>query len=293
MIELALVIASLLAVGGAFIRYQIHQKKTPERLKNWQRLIAWCLIFSVCLLAFYLGLVGITVLVFGIMIWAGIELHQMLKLEKVLSFSLASGVVIIALLAAVFLASGTQSFFFLCLISAVLVYYLPVDLSGFAYLFYNFCILSLGSVVLLAVMANRVGLDEGYLLLSLFFIVSVNDIAQYVVGKLLGKTQVASQLSPKKTLEGVLGGMLISALLCGILLPTILPIDYAKSAALGGLLGLAGFLGDLNVSRIKRALNLKDTGATIIGHGGLFDRIDSLLLVVPVFGSLLVLMGYL
>jgi len=294
MINLALIIAILLAIGMLFIHLQIRRNPSTERLKNRKRLIAWCMIFAVCLLCFSFGLVGITMLSLGLITWAGIELSQMLGLKLTAMFSLIAGVAVTALLAGVFLWPETsRSLFYICLLTAGLAYLLPINSVVFRPLFYTFCVMALTSIILVAVLASQAGINEGYLLLVLFFVTAVNDIAQYIAGHLLGKTAIAGKLSPSKTLEGVLGGMLISAVLCAYLLPTVLTIDYAKAASIGGLLGLAGFLGDLNLSKIKRALNIKDSGNSIMGHGGLFDRIDSLLLIIPVFGVLVLLGGHL
>ena len=120
----------------------------------------------------------------------------------------------------------------------------------------------------------------------MFFITAVNDIAQYVVGSTLGKMLFAPKISPKKTLEGVLGGMVVSSILSIVLMPSILSITLSTAAIFGGLTSIAGVLGDLTISKLKRSRSIKDTGTSIAGHEGLLDRVDSLLLIMPVFGIL-------
>jgi len=119
----------------------------------------------------------------------------------------------------------------------------------------------------------------GYLVLA----VAVNDVTAYTFGKLLGRHAIRGHISPKKTWEGAVGAFAVSAVLPWALLFTF-PHFEAKDCLFAGLIvGVGGQLGDLVVSVIKRDLGLKDMGAAIPGHGGVLDRIDSLVYVAPLF----------
>jgi phosphatidate cytidylyltransferase len=119
----------------------------------------------------------------------------------------------------------------------------------------------------------------GYLVLA----VEVNDVAAYAFGKALGRHRLRSNISPKKTWEGAVGALAVSLLLPWALLP-VLPDFAVRDCLLAGLIvGVGGQLGDLVVSVIKRDLGLKDMGTVIPGHGGILDRIDSLVYVAPLF----------
>lgn len=120
-------------------------------------------------------------------------------------------------------------------------------------------------------------------LFYLLFAVELNDVAAYTTGKLFGRHQLRSNISPKKTWEGALGALTVSLILPWLLHFTF-PHFQARELILAGLIvGVGGQLGDLAISVIKRDLGIKDMGAAIPGHGGILDRIDSLIYVAPLF----------
>ena len=121
------------------------------------------------------------------------------------------------------------------------------------------------------------------LLFFLVFITQFNDVAQFTWGKLLGKHKITPTVSPKKTWEGFLGGVFTSVMLAAIIGPYLTPMDATWSALAGGIIAVAGFLGDITESAVKRDLGVKDAGQLIPGHGGILDRIDSLTYAAPVF----------
>jgi phosphatidate cytidylyltransferase len=111
----------------------------------------------------------------------------------------------------------------------------------------------------------------------------VNDVAAFTCGKMFGRHPLRSEISPRKTWEGALG-----ALAASLALPWLLRFSFpffgTWQLVLAGLIvGIGGQLGDLSFSAIKRDLGAKDWGASIPGHGGILDRIDSLIFVAPLF----------
>lgn len=120
------------------------------------------------------------------------------------------------------------------------------------------------------------------LLLFLMIVVQISDVLQYVFGKLMGKRPIAPRLSPNKTVEGFVGGI-GTATLVGTLLWWITPFAPSQAALISLAITLLGFAGGLCMSAIKRDRGVKDFGATIEGHGGMMDRIDSLCFAAPVF----------
>jgi phosphatidate cytidylyltransferase len=120
------------------------------------------------------------------------------------------------------------------------------------------------------------------LLLFLVLVVQLSDVMQYVWGKLLGRRKIAPTLSPNKTLEGFVGGVL-SATAIGAALWWATPFAPWQAAVLALLITLMGFFGGLVMSAIKRDRGVKDYGTLIEGHGGMVDRIDSLCFAAPVF----------
>lgn len=120
------------------------------------------------------------------------------------------------------------------------------------------------------------------LIAFLVIVVQSSDVLQYVWGKLLGRHQVAPLLSPSKTWEGFIGGV-ASATALGAALYWITPFTVEEAAAIALAINLMGFFGGLVMSGIKRDLGVKDWGHLIAGHGGVLDRLDSVLFAAPVF----------
>ena len=129
---------------------------------------------------------------------------------------------------------------------------------------------------------NPVAGGQG-LLLYLLFLTQINDVGQYVFGKLIGRVRAAPTVSPRKTVEGFFGGLATTTVLAVLLAPLLTPFWWVHAAVAGLVIGVAGFLGDLTLSALKRDLGIKDTGRTLPGHGGVLDRIDSLTFTAPLF----------
>ena len=119
------------------------------------------------------------------------------------------------------------------------------------------------------------------LLLGAVIVTAAHDIGAYLVGKYMGKTPLAPELSPNKTFEGLVGGILASVAVSLIVVSQIGPWDAGKAFWLGVIVAIAAPLGDLCESMIKRDLDVKDMGKLLPGHGGVLDRVDALLFVIP------------
>lgn len=120
----------------------------------------------------------------------------------------------------------------------------------------------------------------------LILVVQASDVLQYVWGKSLGRHLLAPRVSPSKTVEGLAGGML-SASLLGMALAPITPFTWWQAGLVALVVTTFGFLGGLIMSAIKRDRGVKDWGTLVQGHGGILDRLDSLVFSAPVFLHLL------
>lgn len=120
------------------------------------------------------------------------------------------------------------------------------------------------------------------LLLFVVCVTEINDVMQYTFGKLLGKHKITPKVSPNKTWEGFIGG-LISTMFIGYLLRVITPFSIPQVFIISFFISAGGFVGDVVMSLLKRDIGVKDTGKTIPGHGGVLDRIDSLTYTAPIF----------
>lgn len=116
----------------------------------------------------------------------------------------------------------------------------------------------------------------------LVLVVQASDVLQYVCGKLFGRHPIAPRLSPSKTVEGFLGGVL-SATLIGAALWRLTPFAPGEAALMALIITLMGFCGGLVMSALKRDRGVKDWGWMIAGHGGMLDRLNSVIFAAPVF----------
>lgn len=132
-----------------------------------------------------------------------------------------------------------------------------------------------------------------YLVLLPFIAAWACDSLAYTVGVFFGKHKLAPAVSPKKTIEGSLGGLLGGAggvVLMGYILTTLgdVTVQYLPLALMGAAAAVAGQLGDLSMSLIKRNVGIKDYGKLFPGHGGVLDRFDSVLFTAPIFEMILI-----
>lgn len=121
------------------------------------------------------------------------------------------------------------------------------------------------------------------LVFYLLLLTQVNDIAQYLWGKMLGKHKAVPKVSPNKTIEGLLGGIATTTVLAWLLAPWFTPMNELHAVLAGVLISLFGFIGDVVISAVKRDIGIKDSGNLLPGHGGILDRLDSLTYTAPLF----------
>lgn len=129
---------------------------------------------------------------------------------------------------------------------------------------------------------------DGLFLLSLFILIWANDTGAYLVGDRFGKRPLAPGISPHKTIEGAIGGLVAALLAALFVLPPLTgQTDWLRLLLIGATVTIFGTVGDLFESALKRMAGVKDSGRLIPGHGGVLDRIDSMLLAVPAIFLLL------
>ena len=156
-----------------------------------------------------------------------------------------------------------------------------------------FTVFGVSHLAFLVSLPDIEGFDVGgrALLLFIVFITEMNDNFQFTWGKLLGRYKIIPKVSPNKTWEGLIGGV-ITTVIVGYFLRFLTPFSEIEILIVCGVIAITGFIGDVVVSAIKRDIGLKDTGSTIPGHGGILDRIDSLALTGPVFFHIVYNMYY-
>lgn len=145
-------------------------------------------------------------------------------------------------------------------------------------------VFSLSHIAYIASLPNIEATQEGApgMIFFLILITQLNDVSQFIAGKLFGKRKISPLISPNKTWAGLIGGVL-GSIMFGYFFRGLLPLTTIQVLLLSSLLAIAGFFGDLNISAIKRDLKIKDMGDLIPGHGGILDRMDSLIFSNLVF----------
>ena len=120
-----------------------------------------------------------------------------------------------------------------------------------------------------------------FLLLGMFLIIWSNDTGAYFAGKTLGKHKLFERVSPNKTIEGTIGGIILAFIIISILFYFYPSLSLIKWFILTLIVSIAGSLGDLVESQMKRTLKIKDSGSILPGHGGFLDRFDALIFALP------------
>ena len=138
------------------------------------------------------------------------------------------------------------------------------------------------SLFILPDSGNPIGGSTG-LVIYLVFLVQFNDVVQYVAGKAVGRHRLCPGLSPNKTWEGLVCGILATIALGVLLAPLLTPFGRTEALIAGTLVAVGGFAGDAMISAIKRDLGVSDTGNLLPGHGGVLDRVDGLIFAAPLY----------
>lgn len=217
----------------------------------------------------------------GLLAWR--ELVQMLRLKGHLPFARLGALLVALFILAAYLLPSALVFGVLVLALIVSLTYAlfqehPEPATDWALTFGGAAYLGLclGHFLLLR------GLPDGFRWLAVAILATwINDTAAYFVGSLWGRHKLWVRLSPKKTWEGLIGGLAVTVLLGLWPFADWLGLGPGWGALLGALVGVVATFGDLAESMWKRQSGLKDSGHLIPGHGGMLDRIDSLLFVVP------------
>jgi phosphatidate cytidylyltransferase len=131
-----------------------------------------------------------------------------------------------------------------------------------------------------------------YIILGSFILVWVNDSFAYLTGKNFGRQKLFASISPKKTVEGFLGGLLFSCIASYFIAKFTHTLSFSSWLILAIIISSIGTIGDLIQSKFKRQANVKDSGSILPGHGGIFDRLDSMIFSAPFIYLFLKILHY-
>ncbi|WP_224483545.1 phosphatidate cytidylyltransferase [Robertkochia aurantiaca] len=149
-----------------------------------------------------------------------------------------------------------------------------------------------GGCIFLTMIPYRIDHFAKPLIIGIFILIWVNDSFAYLVGKTFGKRKLFERVSPKKTIEGFLGGLFFALLAAYLLYRYGHELNLAQWILLALVVVITGSLGDLVESMFKRRAGVKDSGAILPGHGGLLDRLDSLVFAAPFAYLMLQIFNY-
>ncbi|MBW2961746.1 phosphatidate cytidylyltransferase [Mesonia aestuariivivens] len=208
------------------------------------------------------------------------ELQNLLKLNSYLNY--------IVLLGALFLYGILKIHDYSVLILLIITIFVKILLlkdlliineiplfEGKKYILTLFYLIS--SIIFLTLIPYENGEYSPYILIGVFFLVWFNDSFAYLVGKNFGKRKLYERISPNKTVEGFLGGLFFAAIGSAAVAYFTKTLDYQTWLIISILVSIFGTCGDLIQSKLKRQANVKDSGTIMPGHGGLLDRLDSIL----------------
>ena len=264
------------------------EPKSPKKIRiNYARVITAFLIVVIVLGAIALGNMYIALFLLLVNVLGARELCFVLEEKKTLAIQLFY-VILSVIPFAIFwffkLDFGTN-YLYILLFSALLMFFLTVNLwfkplnyhsirHPFALLYWGLPF-SLASYFLLCS-----GVDQSIRLASVILLIWTSDTMAYFTGKAFGKNKLFPSVSPGKTIEGSTGAG-IFCLIVGVLFALALDESILNWAVVAILVWVLGTLGDLVESKMKRVQNVKDSGSILPGHGGLLDRFDSLVLLIP------------
>ncbi|MCH8343239.1 MAG: phosphatidate cytidylyltransferase [Planctomycetes bacterium] len=283
------VVGALVAAAPLMaIVFRWRQVEQPQREELWKRYRSWLVLAP---LMFVPVLIGAATTIAAIAVLSILCYREFARATGLFREKMMSATVVVGMLFITFAVADHWYGFFMALgplgvsvIAAVAIladrpkgYIQRVALGTWGFLLFG---VGLGH---LGYMANDV--DYRPLILTILVCVEANDIFAYLAGKSIGHRKLVPNTSPNKTLGGALGAVLLTTALYALLGHFLFEGSVLASPVhlmgLGLIISVAGQLGDLMLSSIKRDLGIKDMGVTLPGHGGLLDRFDSLILVAP------------
>jgi len=259
-----------------------------------QRLLVASILLPLLLVAVGIGgylYLALVVVFFGLAAWEYAQLFRSAGLRPAVPLIVAGALLVTA--TGWFPRLNPHGILFAAAVVAPLTWHLVDFERGAATSGTDFCV-TVAGIFYLGVLGSAFGavrqIPQGlWWMLAAVIAVALADSAAYIFGRAWGKHKLAPRLSPNKTWEGFAGGVAASVVgvcayavaLQGLGMTVAKTLTWPMGALLGLLVGLLAPVGDLGVSMLKRQVGLKDTGNLLPGHGGMFDRIDSWLVGVP------------
>lgn len=272
------------------IKFYIKLRSLLELKEFRLRLLSSFIIFIVFYISFIIGNPLFVILLSSICFLVLFELDKMdgTKITKVHFFKN----LLLQLTLYIFLISKLKDINFgffvdydIFLSSSLLInfYFYNTYNNRISFIYSNFILISF--FLLLEILFMSDGLN---LFLYIVLLITAMDVFAYIGGKLLGKIKIVPKISNGKTVEGTLIGLIFTVSIASMI-RDLVNLDIYLSMLVGFFIGVLSFLGDILESSVKRSVGVKDSGNLIPGHGGLMDRLDGYIIVLPVFYTFLIL----
>ena len=277
------IVAAMLISSGVILTV-IQRISRKSITPIWQTYRAWLVMAPLAALVIFAGRVPFIV---GATLVALLAFREFARVSALAADRWITGAVYVGVIAVGSASLLGQSFEVFALFTIALIVFSPVaqnryrgelqrvalGIVAFVYVGWMFGYLGL--------LANRPN-AYGYVCFVIFA-TEINDIAAFTFGRGLGRHPLRREISPNKTWEGAVGALAISMILPWLLRFSFPDFGTAQLLLAGLIVGIGGQIGDLSFSAIKRDLGVKDIGTSIPGHGGILDRIDSLIFTAPLF----------
>ena len=261
-----------MAIGAYVLVYLLKNRFSKERYTNLcERIKTWLIIIVI----FYLGSINrISMLI----LFAVISYLSVIEFFKLFDIEITSEMKILSILIIgsnylIIYRSMLYIFYFFipCMTAAVNIFVERKKETAVSFFL---------SIYLISFIAYLVNIKSGIsLIVGYVILIELNDVYQYITGNIFGKRKIVPRISPSKTLEGVIGGVVLTTV---TILFFNMVYGYKLGIWMGPIISIFGFLGDVLISYFKRKANKKDSGTILAGHGGILDRVDSLILNSPV-----------
>lgn len=261
-----------IAIGAYIFVYLLKNKFSKERYRNLcQRIKTWLVIISI----FYLGSINKISMIILFILISYLSLIEFFKLFDVKITFKIKMICILIIGSNYFIIYQNMIYIFYLFIPSIIIL-----INIFFNIYKNMTLSIFFSIYLISFISYLVNVETGIsLILAWIILIELNDVYQYITGNIFGKIKIAPKISPNKTLEGVVGGIIMTTATIFFL---NIVYGYKINIWMGPIIAILGFLGDISISYFKRKANKKDSGTILAGHGGILDRVDSLIFNSPV-----------
>ncbi|MBN2074835.1 MAG: phosphatidate cytidylyltransferase [Dehalococcoidales bacterium] len=264
----------------------IRHRRGKDIRSVWTKYISWFIMFPAFIVPMLLGVTVMQAFFLVLSLFAFEEFSRAVGLWRERVHMWLGRFCIFLVYIAVF-TKGFGLFMSMPAYVILLTFLIPIFRDQFSAMIQKTCLTIIGVIYFgwfLAHLAFLLNASTGReLVLAMMLIVVTNDAVAYIIGSTFGKRRMVPNLSPNKTWEGAIGAMIVTIGVTMGLRFALYDMTVLIAALFGLLLAFGGTCGDLVISVIKRDVQIKDTGNLIPGHGGLLDRLDSVLFVSPIF----------